>query len=142
MAISSEVLLVVTPDPTSIIDAYALLKTLDKREDFNSKETTIKMISNRVEGTMQGKVLFQKLNTVVNEFLKLKLEYLGPVPQDNYLSRGVMAQNPVSLSYPNSPSCLAIAELARIIDKQDASIVQERKGISGFFFKLAHRLGR
>ena len=142
VAISSEVLLVVTPDPTSIIDAYALLKTLDKRKDFNSKETTIKMISNRVEGTMQGKGLFQKLNTVVNEFLKIKLEYLGPVPQDTYLSRGVMSQNPVSLSYPNAPSCLAIAELARTIDKQNSSIAQEKKGISSFFSKLAHRLGR
>lgn len=142
VAISSEVLLVVTPDPTSIIDAYALLKTLDKREDFNAKETTIKMISNRVEGVVQGKVLFQKLNTVVNQFLKLKLEYLGLVPQDTYLSRGVMAQNPVSLSYPNSPSCLAIAELAKIINNQNSLVAQEKKGISGFFSKLAHRLGR
>ncbi len=142
VSVSSEVLLVVTPDPTSIIDSYALLKTLDKRADFSSEDTAIKMIANRVEGVVQGNVLYQKLNTVVSEFLNLKLEYLGPVLQDTYLSKGVLAQNPVSISYPNAPSSQAISKLATIINNQPSATPQERKGISGFFSKLVHRLSK
>ena len=90
---SSEVFLVVTPEPTSITDAYALLKTLDKRLDVQKQDLSIKMISNRVEGTTQGQNLFQKLSTVVNEFLSIKLEYLGAVPQDSHLLKAVLEQN-------------------------------------------------
>ena len=142
VTISSEVLLVVTPDPTSIIDSYALLKTLDKREDFNAEESVIKMVANRVEDATQGNILFQKLSAVVREFLNVKLEYLGAIPQDTYLSRGVMTQNPVSISYPNSYASQAIFNLATVLSMKQPTMPQERKGISGFFSKLVHKLGK
>ncbi|WP_281533110.1 P-loop NTPase [Anaerocolumna aminovalerica] len=79
---SSEILLVTTPEPTSITDAYALLKTLNRKPEFSATNSTIKLIANRVESIAEGKELFNKLNVVVNRFLNIKIEYLGSIPQD------------------------------------------------------------
>lgn len=139
---SSEVFLVVTPEPTSITDAYALLKTLDKRLDVQKQDLSIKMISNRVEGTTQGQNLFQKLSTVVNEFLSIKLEYLGAVPQDSHLLKAVLEQKPVTIAYPNSYSAQAIFNLAAQINNKQTTVQTEKKGVSNFFAKLVRKMGR
>ena len=139
---SSEVFLVVTPEPTSITDAYALLKTLDKRLDVQKQDLSIKMISNRVEGTTQGQNLFQKLSTVVNEFLSIKLEYLGAVPQDSHLLKAVLEQKPVTIAYPNSYSSQAIFDLAAQINNKQTTVQTEKKGVSNFFAKLVRKMGR
>lgn len=140
---SSEVLLVVTPEPTSITDAYALLKTLDKKIEFQNQCTMMRMISNRVDTASQGINLFHKLNTVVNEFLSIELEYLGAVPQDHYLSKAILTQNPLAIGYPNAPSSQAIFDLAvQINNKAGAVPSQGKKGISDFFSRLVRRMGR
>lgn len=136
---SSEVLLVVTPEPTSITDAYALLKILDKRMDFQNQATAIRMVSNRVDSAAQGTGLFHKLNTVVNEFLSIKLEYMGAIPQDNYLSKAILMQCPVTIGYPNAPSAQAMFDLAAQINNKNNVPRQEKKGISDFFSRLLHR---
>ena len=140
--VSSEVLLVVTPEPTSITDAYALLKMLDKRIDFEKQDTSIRMISNRVEGIAQGNNLYHKLSTVVNEFLSLKLEYLGTVPQDNNISKAIIKQTPVTISYPNTYSARAIFDLAVMLNNKAATAQSEKRGFSEFFSKLVNRMGR
>jgi len=142
VAASSEVFLVVTPEPTSITDAYALLKTLDKRIDFQKQDTLIRMISNRVDGITQGNNLYHKLNTVVHEFLSLKLEYLGAIPQDNNLSKAILEQSPVTIAYPNSYSSQAIFDLAAQLNNKAAIAQPEKKGFSEFFARLVRRMGR
>ena len=107
VASSSEVLLVATPEPTSITDAYALLKTLHRHDGFEAGSTSIKMIGNRIQSYEEGKELYLKLNTVVNKFLGMEMEYLGAIPYDEYLPRAVMQQQPVSLAYPDAPSARA-----------------------------------
>jgi len=126
---SSEVLLVVTPEPTSITDAYALLKALNKNVDFLPKETTIKLIANRVESMEDGKRLFLKLNTVIQKFLDVKVEYLGAVPQDKSLMKAVMQQKPVSISFPNAVSTRAVGDLAARLEDGKETDKIERKGI-------------
>ena len=75
VAASSEVLLIATPEPTSITDAYALLKTLKRKSEFSIADTTIKMITNKVTPDEDGEEIFEKLNIVVNRFLKIKWLY-------------------------------------------------------------------
>lgn len=58
---STEVLLVATPEPTSITDAYALLKALNRKEEFVKEDTSIKMISNRVTSVTEGQSLYEKM---------------------------------------------------------------------------------
>ena len=109
---SSEVFLVATPEPTSITDAYALLKTLGRRPDFIKERSSIKLIANKVVDTNDGLELYSKLSGVSEKFLDIPLQYTGAVPFDANISRSVMKQVPVMISYPSSPSAIAIEKIA------------------------------
>lgn len=128
--VSSQVLVVTTPEPTSITDAYAVLKALNRKIDEDSK-IKVKMISNRVSGQHEGEVLHAKLNSVVQKYLALKLEYAGAVIQDNNLSKGILNQQPVSITNPNSSSVRSIKVLAEKITNDKTEV--EKKGMSSFF---------
>lgn len=128
--VSSQVLVVTTPEPTSITDAYAVLKALN-RELPQLDGTSVKMISNRVGGHREGEVLYNKLNSVVEKFLDIKLGYLGEIVQDSNLAKGILNQQPVSVTNPNSASVKTIKILAdKLLNEHD---IVERKGISTFF---------
>ena len=128
--VSSQVLVVTTPEPTSITDAYAVLKALN-RELPQLDGTSVKMISNRVGGHREGEVLYNKLNSVVEKFLDIKLGYLGEIVQDSNLAKGILNQQPVSVTNPNSASVKTIKILAdKLLNEND---IVERKGISTFF---------
>ena len=128
--VSSQVLVVTTPEPTSITDAYAVLKALN-RELPQLDGTSVKMISNRVGGHREGEVLYNKLNSVVEKFLDIKLGYLGEIVQDSNLAKGILNQQPVSVTNPNSASVKTIKILAdKLLNEND---IVERKGISKFF---------
>lgn len=135
---SNEVLLVTTPEPTSLTDSYALLKTLHKKVEFSTQNTVIKMIANRVSSYEEGTQLYSKLNLVVDRFLDFKIEYLGAVPHDNTVSKAIMQQKPYSMVYPNSPSSKAIVELAGMLCNHTQTGKQPNKGIAQLFSYLYH----
>lgn len=146
VASSAEVLLIATPEPTSITDAYALLKTLHRHGDFDSGRTSIKVVGNRIQSYDEGKELFNKLNMVVDKFLKMDMEYLGAIPYDEKLSQAVMKQQPVSLVYPNAPAARAMLELAMVLEdeKQEIPQMDIKNGIAGLFsriFRQRHKRG-
>lgn len=109
---SGEVVLVTTPEPTSITDSYALLKALNARESFDKEICKIKVVVNRVSNFDEGKNLFSKLEVVVSKFLQLDLMFLGVVPMDMNMSKSVMQQKPISMLYPNSTGAKAIEQIA------------------------------
>lgn len=133
---STEVLVIVTPEPTSITDAYALLKTIDKKKDFSSELTTIRMVSNRVSSFDEGKELYDKMNVVIEKFLSIRMEYLGSIPQDELVSKAVMQQKPFSTLYPNSLAGFAAFELATMINENIVKEQKRRKGITQLFANL------
>ncbi len=135
---SEEVLLVATPEPTSITDAYALLKTLCRHLDFNSDRTCIRMIGNRIQSYEEGKELFDKLNTVINRFLNMDMEYLGAIPYDENIPKAVMNQKPVSMAYPDSPSARAFLELAMVLEtgEQFQAYPSRGRGLAGLLARL------
>ncbi len=136
---SEEVLLVITPEPTSITDAYALLKVLNKKPEFDAEQTSIKMISNRINTQEEGRSLYNKMNLVVEKFLTVKLEYLGGIPQDANVSKAVMQQKPYSILYPNSPSAKAVSALAASLCNGVTLNKQGHRGFANLFTSLLHR---
>lgn len=137
VAASSEVILVTTPEPTSITDAYALLKTLSKRSLFSIEGTVIKMVTNRVDSVKEGRELYNKLSTVVQNFLHLNIEFLGAIPIDMNVSRAVINQKPVSLAYPNTDAAKAINDIALAICNEEKAVeLQQKRGISQLFTNL------
>lgn len=129
---SNDVLLVVTPEPTSITDAYALLKTISKQEGERKKNTNIKVVANRVQSLDEGKLLFNKLSMVVNKFLDLKLHFLAAIPMDSNVSKAVMQQKPFVVAHPDSNAAKAVKKMAISL----CNIPQEesnKSGIAGLF---------
>lgn len=130
---SGEILMVTTPEPTSITDSYSLLKALYRQPRFDQEATKVKLIANRVEKGTEGRILFDKLNAVVERYLKIPMLYLGYVPEDSQLVRSVMQQVPVSLQYPGSKAAAAYERIAvRLLTKAEAER-QPKRGMAAFF---------
>ena len=133
---SGEILLVTTPEPTSITDSYSLLKALNRHPRFSRENTMIKVVANRVNKAEDGAGLYRKLNSVVSRYLNLQIEYLGSVPQDQALADAAMQQTPVSLANPNAKSAKAYEEItARLMNLEISGNIKKR-GMAAFFSHL------
>ena len=130
---SGEILLVTTPEPTSITDSYSLLKALARHKRFSSENSQIKMVANKVQNAAEGVALYNKLNAVVQRYLKLPVSFLGSVPEDPYLSKAVMQQTPVSIQTPNAKSALAYEQIARVLMNKDSVASVKKRGMAAFF---------
>lgn len=138
---SGEILLVTTPEPTSITDSYSLLKALCRHPRFNHEATKIKMIANRVGREAEGENLYQKLNAVVERYLKIPMTFLGSIPQDNQLPKAVIQQVPVSLQNPSAKSSVAYEKIAmRLLDKEESQR-QPLRGMAAFFSHIVSKNG-
>lgn len=130
---SGEILLVTTPEPTSITDSYSLLKALNRHPRFSRENTKIKVLTNRVGNDREGDLLFQKLNVVVTRYLGLTLEHIGSVPQDKMLSDAVMQQLPVSLAHPGAKSAMAYRNITETLMGLENDGKVKRRGMAAFF---------
>lgn len=131
---SGEIILVTTPEPTSITDSYSLLKALYSHPDFSAAETQIRMVANRVAKEADGEILYTKLNSVVTKYLDVPLSYLGAVPQDTQLFNAVMHQVPVSIRSPKAKSALAYEKIAKkLLDVEIEENNLVKRGITSFF---------
>lgn len=130
---SGEILLVTTPEPTSITDSYSLLKALNRHSRFSKEYSRIKIIANRVDTEEEGKTLYNKLNAVVARYLKLPIDYLGSVPQDSLLSKAVMQQTPVSIQSPTAKSAIAYERIAAKLMNKEVSSTIPKRGMAAFF---------
>ncbi|MEG1848637.1 MAG: MinD/ParA family protein [Lachnospiraceae bacterium] len=130
---SGEILLVTTPEPTSITDSYSLLKALTRHPRFAQENSQIKVIANRVETEEEGQTLFHKLNAVVSRYLKIPITYLGSIPQDTQLSKAVMQQMPVSLQSPNAKSTKAFERITACLCSKESSQTIPKRGMAAFF---------
>ena len=130
---SGEVILVTTPEPTSITDSYSLLKALLRHPRFLLADTAVTMIANKVDNKNEGQALFNKLNAVVSRYLKLPLTYLGAIPQDSQLSQAVMQQMPVLLKAPGAKSSLAFEDIVARLLNQEEEQSHKKRGMAAFF---------
>jgi flagellar biosynthesis protein FlhG len=106
---AQEALLVVSPEPTSLTDAYATVKVLSQRAGVER----FAVIVNQVPTEAQGREVFGKLARVTDRFLSARIRFLGHVPRDENLQRALMAQRPVVDLFPRSPCSRALQEIAR-----------------------------
>ena len=130
-----------TPEPSSLTDSYSLLKALYRNPNFVAGSTTIHVVSNRVTSTEEGQAVYDKLNSVVSQFLHGKLNYLGMIPQDAALEKAVRQQQTVSLLEPNAKSAKAFEVLAGNLLNGTHNQVSMRRGIGQMFsgFLMGHK---
>lgn len=113
---AQEALLVISPEPTSLTDAYAAVKVLSQEagvQDFS-------VVVNSTPTDAHAREVFQKLTRVTDRFLTARVGYLGHVPRDENLQRALMAQRPVVDLFPRSPVSRALDGLARDLLRRPA----------------------
>lgn len=133
---SPEVVIVATPEPTSITDAYSLLKTVNRSKDFMMEEKKIQIVANRVGTKEEGKEIYDKLNIVSTKFLNIHLEYLGAIMQDANASKAIIEQKPVSLAFPNSISTRCYQEIGNKMLDVNEELEEPKEGIAKFFLEF------
>ncbi len=132
VAASDEILLVATPEPTSITDAYALMKLLNRKAAYQPNHTVVKMVANQVREEWEAEELFEKLGVVARKFLDIEVEFLGTVPYDRNMQQAVMRQATVSISNPSADSAKAVKRIALLLDDQPVE-KEEHVGIAKLF---------
>ncbi|MCH5262993.1 MAG: MinD/ParA family protein [Lachnospiraceae bacterium] len=130
---SGEILLVTTPEPTSITDSYSLLKALSRHPRYSSETSQIKVIANKVFGEAEAEALYAKLEAVVGRYLKVPITYLGMIPQDTQLTKAVMQQMPVSLDNPRARSAIAYETIAAKLMNKELNANLTKRGMAAFF---------
>lgn len=136
--VSGEVVLIVTPEPTSLTDAYSLLKVLGNNSKFNGSQSIIKVLTNRAASFNEGVAVFKKLDAVVKKYLDMKIEFLGVIPNDDLVSKAIIKQKPVSILNPSSKVSRAYENIAKAIIQQEEQAVmfEGKKGIADMFTEL------
>ena len=104
---------VITTEPTSLTDAFSLLKMLMMR----GKKKAIFILVNRAESYQASQIVFKRFQKAVKKYLKVDVRYLGYLPTDESVNKAVTQQVPVVISYPNSSVSCGFASLADIIKR-------------------------
>lgn len=126
---AQEICVVVTPDPASVADAYALIKVLNQRY----RENRFSVVCNQVKDEADGKRLFEKLNTVAHRFLYVSLDYRVSIPNDPNLRQATRAQQLVTLAFPDTTASNGMRKLAQKFKGYESA--QECKGSLQFFWE-------
>ena len=121
-AAATEVLLVTNPEPTSLTDAYGLVKVLLARRP----DARVRLLVNSAPGASEGRAVHRKLQEVVGRFLGGRLSYLGHLPKDDCVSRATLRQMPFVVAYPRSEAsrCLRTAADALLEEGGDGREVE------------------
>ena len=109
---SQDVIVVVCDEPSSITDAYALMKLLNKEHNVYR----FKIVANMTRSNQEGRMLFEKLNAVCDRYMDATVQYLGCIPFDEQVRKCVQARRPFIEMAPRSKAANAIRELAQKID--------------------------
>ena len=129
-----EVILVTTPEPTSITDAYALIKTITHKD----RNKIIKVVVNRAENPAEAFNILDKLNVVTEKFLGIKLYKLGYILNDSCVTKAVKSQSPFVLSYAKSEASKNLDEIAKTLMNNREVTETSVSGIRMFINKLTN----
>ncbi len=109
---SQDVLMVVCDEPTSITDAYALMKVLNRDYDIER----FHIVANMVRTPQEGREIFAKLTKVTDKFLDVMLDYVGSVPFDENVRKAIKKQKPLIELFPRTPAAVAIKSLGKKVE--------------------------
>jgi len=126
---AQEIIVVVSPEPTSITDAYAVMKVLST----NYSEKRFKLLVNSAKSRKVAMDVYDNLCSVADRFLNISIDFLGYIPFDKNIQKAVMRQKAVLDAYPAAPSSRSFVELADKVKSAAAKI--EPKGNMQFFWK-------
>ncbi|WP_409340957.1 MinD/ParA family protein [Paenibacillus sp. MBLB4367] len=134
---AQETIVVTTPEPTAITDAYAIIKMVTKME----YDVPFRLVVNRVSDDREGRETAAKISMVARQFLDIDIPTLGFVADDISVSKAVRKQVPFTVAFPNSDAAKSIRELAnRFLSGQTQASAAEPNGVKGFLNRMIRLL--
>ena len=124
------IMVVATPDPASVTDAYALMKVMFT----NHRVSHFDLVVNQARNTAEAKEVYRTLSRVAEKYLNIGLNYAGFIPDDVLLGQAVRQRKTVSEMFPNAPSSVAFQQLSEYLIK----ILQQKRQDDGrmvFFWR-------
>lgn len=110
--VASEMIVLASPEPTSIVDAYALIKVLHQKHG----EKKFRLLVNQAKDNKEGLNVYRNVSMVADKFLNISIDYLGYIPYDENIRKAVRAQKPVIELFPTSKASVSFKKIAEVID--------------------------
>lgn len=106
---AAEIVCVITGEPTSLTDSYALIKVLSSEYG----ERAFSIVVNDVASEAEAKTAFNSLTRAVGKFLQVETKFIGWIPSDDQVRHCIMDRRPLALAFPSSPAARAILETSK-----------------------------
>jgi flagellar biosynthesis protein FlhG len=132
---ADEIILLTTPEPTAIADAYSVIKILHSQNSALS----FQLVVNRVSRQKEGIEVASKVKLAVQSFLNKEIKIFGAIPDDAAVMQAVLKQVPFYIAFPRSTASLTLRNLAERFVTGTA-VSQEHKGIKGFIRNFSRLL--
>lgn len=133
---TSETIIVTTPEPTAVTDAYGLIKMLH----LSNPETQIQVVVNMAESLDEGKQVYSRLDVACNRFLGIKVEHLGSILRDPAVPNAVKEQVPFIMSHPNAKASKCVAQIAEKLSHSGRDDT-EPGGLRAIFKRMINMVG-
>jgi len=134
IAAADDAIIVTTPEPTAITDAYGIIKII--ATEIDNMNLGIKLIVNRVKSVTEGKKVSERVINIASQFLNLKVDYLGYVYDDPQVSQAILKQKPFIILDPDSKASICIKHIVSRLEKVE---YKEGGGLKKFLNRLVGR---
>jgi flagellar biosynthesis protein FlhG len=131
VAAADDAIIVTTPEPTAITDAYGIIKII--ATEIDSLDLGLKLVVNRVHSVVEGRRVAERVITIAGQFLNLKVDYLGFVYEDPVVHAAVVRQKPFLVMDPRSKASACVRHLVARLENVD---YRDGKGLPQFLKKL------
>ncbi|MDR3356960.1 MAG: MinD/ParA family protein [Spirochaetaceae bacterium] len=117
IAVADDVVIITTPEPTAITDAYGIVKII--ATEIESVEMGLKLVVNRVNNVTEAKKVADRMTSITGQFLNTKLEYLGFIYDDTAVSQAVLKQKPFMVDAPRSKAAQCVQHIVGRMEKME-----------------------
>lgn len=135
VAAADEAIIVTTPEPTAITDAYGIIKII--ATEIDNLNLGLKLIVNRVKSVTEGKKVAERVINIAGQFLNLKIDYLGYVYDDSAVQQAILKQKPFLVLDPKCKASICIQQIASRLERVE---YREGGGVGQFLKRLFGKL--
>jgi len=131
IAAADDAVIITTPEPTAITDAYGIIKII--ATEYDSLNMGLKLVVNRAKGAAQAKSVADRMINIAGQFLNLKVDYLGFIYDDSSVQQAVLRQKPFMVV---DPKCKASICVQHIVERMDRNKSGDSTGFGGMLKRL------
>jgi flagellar biosynthesis protein FlhG len=117
VAAADDAIIVTTPEPTAITDAYGIIKII--ATEVENLNIGLKLVVNRVKNVTEGRKVAERIINISGQFLNLKVEYLGCIYDDPIVPNSVIRQIPFLIQDPKSKAAISVQHLVGRLEKTE-----------------------